>query len=202
MARNVYNVDETLKQEFNFKHLKRLFGYLKPHRKKLLFALFLMIMASLANIIIPLLVKETIDHVIPEQDGVKLIWMCVAFAAVIVISAICLKKRILTVNQLGQTIIETMRKDLFVHLQKLPFSFYDDRPHGKIIVRVVNYVNSVSDLLSGSLVNVLAEGSGVDAGVSGGDAHYDFRSISVKDLEPGGLAAGQQQVFQFECVCT
>ena len=158
MARNVYNVDETLKQEFNFKHLKRLFGYLKPHRKKLLFALFLMIMASLANIIIPLLVKETIDHVIPEQDGVKLIWMCVAFAAVIVISAICLKKRILTVNQLGQTIIETMRKDLFVHLQKLPFSFYDDRPHGKIIVRVVNYVNSVSDLLSGSLVNVLAEG--------------------------------------------
>ena len=117
-----------------------------------------MIMASLANIIIPLLVKETIDHVIPEQDGVKLIWMCVAFAAVIVISAICLKKRILTVNQLGQTIIETMRKDLFVHLQKLPFSFYDDRPHGKIIVRVVNYVNSVSDLLSGSLVNVLAEG--------------------------------------------
>ena len=69
MARNVYNVDETLKQEFNFKHLKRLFGYLKPHRKKLLFALFLMIMASLANIIIPLLVKETIDHVIPEQDG-------------------------------------------------------------------------------------------------------------------------------------
>lgn len=158
MARNVYNVDETLKQEFNFKHLKRLFGYLKPHRKKLLFALFLMIMASLANIIIPLLVKETIDHVIPEQDGVKLIWMCVAFVAVIVISAICLKKRILTVNQLGQTIIETMRKDLFVHLQKLPFSFYDDRPHGKIIVRVVNYVNSVSDLLSGSLVNVLAEG--------------------------------------------
>lgn len=158
MARNVYNVDETLKQEFNFKHLKRLFGYLKPHRKKLLFALFLMIMASLANIIIPLLVKETIDHVIPERDGMKLVWMCVAFAAVIVISAVCLKKRILTVNQLGQTIIETMRKDLFVHLQKLPFSFYDDRPHGKIIVRVVNYVNSVSDLLSGSLVNVLAEG--------------------------------------------
>ena len=33
MARNVYNVDETLQQEFNFKHLKRLFGYLKPHRK-------------------------------------------------------------------------------------------------------------------------------------------------------------------------
>ncbi len=158
MARNVYNVDETLQQEFNFKHLKRLFGYLKPHRKQLVFALFLMLLASVANIIIPLLVKETIDRVIPERDVQKLVILCAVFAILILVSAVCLKKRIKVVNELGQTIILTMRKDLFVHLQKLPFSFYDDRPHGKIIVRVVNYVNSVSDLLSGSLVNVLAEG--------------------------------------------
>ena len=158
MARNVYNVDETLQQEFNFKHLKRLFGYLKPHRKQLVFALFLMLLASVANIIIPLLVKETIDRVIPERDVQKLVILCAVFAILILVSAVCLKKRIKVVNELGQTIILTMRKDLFVHLQKLPFSFYDDRPHGKIIVRVINYVNSVSDLLSGSLVNVLAEG--------------------------------------------
>ena len=158
MARNVYNVDETLQQEFNFKHLKRLFGYLKPHRKQLVFALFLMLLASVANIIIPLLVKETIDRVIPERDVQKLVILCAVFAVLIFVSAVCLKKRIKVVNELGQTIILTMRKDLFVHLQKLPFSFYDDRPHGKIIVRVVHYVNSVSDLLSGSLVNVLAEG--------------------------------------------
>ncbi len=158
MARNVYNVDETLRQEFNFKHLKRLFGYLKPHRKKLVFALALMLLASIANIVIPLLVKETIDRVIPEGDVKKLVILCSVFAVLILISAVCLKKRIKVVNELGQTIIQTMRRDLFVHLQKLPFSFYDDRPHGKIIVRVVNYVNSVSDLLSGSLVNVLAEG--------------------------------------------
>ncbi len=158
MARNVYNVDETLRQEFNFKHLKRLFGYLKPHRKKLVFALALMLLASIANIVIPLLVKETIDRVIPEGDVKKLVFLCSVFAVLILISAVCLKKRIKVVNELGQTIIQTMRRDLFVHLQKLPFSFYDDRPHGKIIVRVVNYVNSVSDLLSGSLVNVLAEG--------------------------------------------
>ena len=117
-----------------------------------------MLLASVANIIIPLLVKETIDRVIPERDVQKLVILCVVFAVLIFVSAVCLKKRIKVVNELGQTIILTMRKDLFVHLQKLPFSFYDDRPHGKIIVRVVNYVNSVSDLLSGSLVNVLAEG--------------------------------------------
>ena len=157
MARNVYNVDETLKQEFNFKHLKRLFAYLKPHRKKLLLALCLVIMASLSNIIIPLMVGEAIDVIIPEGEYQKLLGMSILFLALIITSALCLKKRIRTVSELGQTIVQTMRKDLFVHLQKLPFSFYDDRPHGKILVRVVNYVNSVSDLLSGSLVNVLAE---------------------------------------------
>lgn len=157
MARNVYNVDESLKQEFNLKHLKRLFAYLKPHRKKLFLALGLVIMASLSNIIIPLMVGESIDVIIPEGDYQKLIWMSILFLVLIVTSALCLKKRIRVVSELGQTIVQTMRKDLFVHLQKLPFSFYDDRPHGKILVRVVNYVNSVSDLLSGSLVNVLAE---------------------------------------------
>ena len=38
------------------------------------------------------------------------------------------------------------------HLQELPFSYYDDRPHGKIQVRVVNYVNSISDLLSNGIL--------------------------------------------------
>lgn len=49
------------------------------------------------------------------------------------------------------------RKDLFEHLQKLPFQYYDDRPHGKILIRVVNYVNSVSDMLSNGLINIVLE---------------------------------------------
>ena len=45
----------------------------------------------------------------------------------------------------------------FCHLQELPFSYYDDRPHGKIQVRVVNYVNSLSDLLSNGIVNTFTD---------------------------------------------
>ena len=43
------------------------------------------------------------------------------------------------------------------HLQELPFQYYDDRPHGKILIRVVNYVNSVSDMLSNGLINIVLE---------------------------------------------
>ena len=57
----------------------------------------------------------------------------------------------------SQNIIYQIRDDLFKHLQKLPFQYYDDRPQGKILVRVVNYVNSVSDMLSNGLINVILE---------------------------------------------
>ncbi|MDU7537687.1 MAG: ABC transporter ATP-binding protein, partial [Peptostreptococcaceae bacterium] len=57
----------------------------------------------------------------------------------------------------GQDILIDMRHDLFVNLQKLPFTYYDNRPHGKILVRVVNYINSLSDLLSNGFVNLVAD---------------------------------------------
>lgn len=57
----------------------------------------------------------------------------------------------------SQSIIYDIRKDLFAHLQELPFQYYDDRPHGKILIRVVNYVNSVSDMLSNGLINIVLE---------------------------------------------
>lgn len=57
----------------------------------------------------------------------------------------------------GQAIIYDIRKDLFEHLQRLSFQFYDDRPHGKILTRVINYVNSVSDALSNGIINFILE---------------------------------------------
>ena len=57
----------------------------------------------------------------------------------------------------SQEIVYDIREDLFAHLQKLPFSYYDSRPAGKILVRVINYVNSVSDMLSNGIINSILE---------------------------------------------
>ena len=46
---------------------------------------------------------------------------------------------------------------MFIHLEELPFSYYDSRPHGKIQVRIVNYVNNISDLLSNGIVNTITD---------------------------------------------
>jgi ATP-binding cassette subfamily B protein len=66
-----------------------------------------------------------------------------------------IRSRVMT--KVSQNIIYNIRGDIFEHLQKLPFQYYDDRPHGKILIRVVNYVNSVSDMLSNGLINVILE---------------------------------------------
>ena len=50
-----------------------------------------------------------------------------------------------------------MRYDIFSHLQTLPFSYFDNRPHGKILIRVVNYINTLSDLLSNGLINLISD---------------------------------------------
>lgn len=60
-------------------------------------------------------------------------------------------------TKVGQDIIHTIREDIFKHLQELPFSYYDERPHGKIQVRVVNYVNNLSDLLSNGIINTITD---------------------------------------------
>ncbi|MBQ3878975.1 MAG: ABC transporter ATP-binding protein, partial [Oscillospiraceae bacterium] len=76
----------------------------------------------------------------------------------IVVAVILINRwRIIITNKVGQNIIAEIRSDLFIHLQKLPFDYYDSRPHGKILTRVVNYVNSVADFLSNGIINIFLE---------------------------------------------
>lgn len=87
----------------------------------------------------------------------QLVLLTLAFVGTIAVSITfsTIRSRIMTV--VGQDIIFDIRTDLFKHLQELPFEYYDNRPHGKILIRVVNYVNSVSDMLSNGIINVILE---------------------------------------------
>jgi ATP-binding cassette subfamily B multidrug efflux pump len=157
MARNKFDVDEELESPFSFIHLKRMLVYLKPYRKKILFTVFIMLIASGANLIGPYLIKKAIDEEIPSKDVGGLWVLAGIYLIALVITGICMKYKIRMMSQIGQSVILQIRKDLFTHLQRLSFSFYDSRPHGKILVRVVNYVNSLSDLLSNGLINLITD---------------------------------------------
>lgn len=157
MARNKFDIDEKLEGQFNINHLKRLFLYIKPYISKMYFVVFIMLLSSVAGLIGPYLIKIAIDSKIPFGD-IRGLWILTGiFAASLLVIGICLKFKIRIMNQIGQNIIYDIRKDLFTHLQKLPFNYYDSRPHGKILVRVVNYVNALSDLLANGFINMITE---------------------------------------------
>jgi len=157
MARNKYDVDEELVTKFKLKDLIRLLKYLKPYKFTMAITVILMLVASVANLLGPLLVQNAIDFKIEQHDVAGLIVLSVIFAVTLIVNAICFKLRVKLMSEIGNNVVKKIREDIFYKLQKLPFSYYDSRPHGKILVRVVNYVNSLSDLLSNGFINFITD---------------------------------------------
>jgi len=157
MARNKYDVDEDLNQEFNIHAVRRILAYLKPFRKPVVFAVALMVTASFASLLPPFLIQQALDVAIPHKDVGYLVVLSSLILLTVAIGAVALFLRIRVMNGIGQNVIHAVRHDIFARLQELPFSYFDSRPHGKILIRVVNYVNSLSDLLSNGLINLIAD---------------------------------------------
>ena len=157
MARNRYDVDEVLETPFDFAHLKRSFVYIKKYKGKMITALMLSVFAAISGLLGPLITQYALDNTIPQKNMGQRVMLTLAFVGTIAVSITfsTIRSRIMTV--VGQDIIFDIRTDLFKHLQELPFEYYDNRPHGKILIRVVNYVNSVSDMLSNGIINVILE---------------------------------------------
>ena len=157
MARNRYDMDEVLEDSFDISQLKRLAAYVSPYKEKMAGIILLMLTSSALTMMIPIFFQRIMDIYIPEKNMEKIVFVSILTLAVACYSAIAMRFKIKTMSIIGQSIIHSIRTDIFHHLQELPFSYYDDKPHGKIQVRVVNYVNSLSDLLSNGIVNTVTD---------------------------------------------
>ena len=157
MARNKFDVDETLEESFNAAHFKRLLNYIVPYKKTVYRTLSVIFLANIAAMLGPFFTKLVIDDVIPQKNLGMLGLLAIGFTLSIIVTGWCMRYRIRTITVLGQDVLKDMRSDIFEHLQKLPFAYFDSRPHGKILIRVVNYINSLSDLLSNGLINLISD---------------------------------------------
>lgn len=157
MARNRFDVDEDLETPFNIENLKNCMGYVNRYKGLMIAALILSALGSVVGLTGPMLMQKAMDLAIPQKDMQLLIRLSLILVATILVNIGFNAIRTVIVAQVGQNIVHDIRKDLFDHLQDLPFSYYDNRPHGKILVRVVHYVNSVSDALSNGILNFIIE---------------------------------------------
>ncbi|MBS6194060.1 MAG: ABC transporter ATP-binding protein [Clostridiales bacterium] len=157
MARNKFDQDESLEREFDAQHLKRAMVYVNRHKKKMLFALLISAISAICSLVPAKIIGYAVDYTIPNKDLNQLTVLVFAMAALIAASVMLAVWRSKIMTYVGQDIVFDIRSDLFEKLQELPFKYFDERPHGKILVRVINYVNNVSDMLSNGIINFVLE---------------------------------------------
>ena len=157
MARNKFDIDETLESPFDIRHLKRALVYCGKYKLKIFVSLLLSALSVIVGLFGPMITQYVLDKSIPNGNISEVWIMGGLFLLSIVVSVLLSVSRSKIMTRVGQDIVYDIRRDLFEHLQRLSFEYYDSRPHGKILVRVINYINSVSDLMTNGLINFILE---------------------------------------------
>ena len=125
VARNKFDVDEDLNEEFNIHAVRRVLTYLSPYRGKVSFAVVLMVVASFMALLPPWLIQQALDVALPKRDVGYLVELSLAILVTVVLGAGALFFRIRVMNRIGQDVIHNLRSDVFARLQELPFSYFD-----------------------------------------------------------------------------
>ena len=157
MAVNSYREDEFMENTDKKKILKRLFSYLLEYKWILAGVLLCMGVTVAISLVNPLLIEEAIDHYIAEKDFSGLLKLG-AFALVLnIIFIVMVKVRMYVMAVVSNKILMRIRKDLYEHIQTLSFSFFDSRPTGKILARIIGDVNSLKDVLVNMVTTLIPE---------------------------------------------
>ncbi|MDQ0272452.1 ABC transporter ATP-binding protein [Cytobacillus purgationiresistens] len=154
-----YSTDEIIEKPFNWKQMLRLFSYMKPYGKDLLPLSIIMVLINTGiRLIIPMLIGVyTLDKALVDKDGNLLALLVGVIAALYVCSYIANYFRIKWMNTLGQSVIYDIRKHLFTHVQTLSHKFFDQRSAGSILVRIMNDINSLQELFTNGVINLLMD---------------------------------------------
>ncbi len=152
-----YQDDDIIEKPFNWKQIGRLFGYMKPYYRQLIPMVFMMLLGTFTRLAAPAVIILAIDDAIGKNDKSMLLMYGGVMLALYIIQWIANAIRIKYTNIIGQKVIFDLRQQLFEHIQKLSFRFFDKRPAGSVLVRVTNDVNSLQDLFTSGVVNLLMD---------------------------------------------
>ncbi|MBE5884434.1 MAG: ABC transporter ATP-binding protein [Lachnospiraceae bacterium] len=146
--RNTFFEDEQIERKIDIKQLGRTVKYILPYKKILLLVTCMMLTAAVVSLLPPRLLKLIVDEVVVDQDYRRLILIAsgLVFLAAMEILATFVQAR--SMGKMGLNIISRIRDDIFERLQQLSFDYFDNRPDGKIVVRVTEYINGLADFFS------------------------------------------------------
>ncbi len=157
MARHRLIDDEKTATKIDIRLILRLFTFFKPYKRKVLSALVLVIMTTALGLIMPYLLSIAIDEYIAGKNFTGLLLMGFVMLCAYTVSMFLSRIHIRIISETARIIIKDIREKLFAHIQTMSFSFFDNRPSGKILARVIGDINSLQQLFNNTVTNLLPD---------------------------------------------
>lgn len=155
MAVNSFREDEKLQATDAKRIAGRLFGYLKNYKKEIVVVLFAMTVTVGISLYNPIVIEEAIDNYVAKSDFNGLIRLAVFAVVLNLIYVLMVKVRMYVMSLISNKIILNIREEVYEHIQELSFTFFDSRPTGKILARIIGDVNSLKDVLAKAVTNII-----------------------------------------------
>jgi len=157
LATASYKAEEVKVGTLKASQIKRLASYLLPYKKQVILTVLLMLAAALAELISPYLLQRAIDIYIPNKDIAGLLFISVAMIGSVALNYFLNRQKISIANRTGQYVLLDIRKAVFNNVQRLSFRFFDNTSAGRITVRVVNDVDTLNNLFTNGVINILTD---------------------------------------------
>lgn len=153
--RNTYFEDEVVHKKIDIKQFGRILRYIMPYKHIFIIVSVLMLVSACTALLPPMLLRYIINDVVIGKDMAKLFYVVcgLIFLAATDIGLTYAQQRMM--GQMGHSVIADMRRDIFYKLQELPFEYFDNRPDGKIVVRVTDYINDLANFFTNYVVMFL-----------------------------------------------
>ena len=166
MAVNSYRDDEQSIERSKAQTLMRLFSYLLDYKWQILLVLIIMGYGVAVSLVNPLIIESAIDDHIAVKDYRGLFILLTIALVINLLLVVTVKARMYIMAKVCNEILLTIRQQLYTHIQKLDFHFFDSRPTGKILSRIIGDINSLKDVLSNCVTTLIPDGLTVIAVVA------------------------------------
>lgn len=157
MGFNSYKDDEKSSETGKLKTLRRLFSYLLAYRREIICVLFIMAFCVLVTLLNPLFLEAAIDNYIAKKDFWGLYKLIILDVILNLLMILGIKARMYIMAKVCNSILVTIRQELYTHIQTLDFQFFDSRPMGKILARIIGDINSLKDVLNNFVTTLIPD---------------------------------------------
>ena len=157
MAVNATRTDEQVQTVSKRKTLARMFYYLLAYKKQVVAVLTIMLVSVVITLINPLIIQQAIDVYITGEDWHGLKRLGIVAVLLNLTLVLLVKMRMYIMAKVSNEVLLTIREELYTHIQTLSFQFFDSRPTGKILARIIGDVNSLKEVLSNSVTTLIPD---------------------------------------------